>query len=217
MNETSEKVKTFFHGYAADFDSLYGHTNKRNRLGKWLDKKLRRVMFLRFEETLKHSASKDIKSVLDVGCGPGRYSLELLKQGKRVIALDLANGMLDLAKEAVKTAPSKDIEFIYGDYLTHDFKEKFDAAVLTGFFDYIKEPRDVVKKLKKDINKEIYASFPKNNGLLAFQRRIRYNWRNCPLYLYSKSDVEKIMDDCGLKGKYTIKDLERDWFVRVQL
>jgi SAM-dependent methyltransferase len=213
MNDTSEKVKTFFHQYASDFDSLYGHTNKRNMFGKWVDKKFRRVMFLRFEETLKQTSSDEIKTVLDIGCGPGRYCIEFLKQGKRVVALDLAQGMLNIASEAVKNIPSKNIEFVCDDYLVHEFSEKFDAACLMGLFDYIKDPRALVNKLKKDIRKEFYGSFPKKGGLLAWQRQIRYNMRNCPLYLYSKADVEKILDDCGLRGKYTIKDLERDWFV----
>jgi hypothetical protein len=86
-----------------------------------------------------------------------------------------------------------------------------------GFFDYIKEPVELIKKLKKDVTKEIYMSFPKKGGFLTWQRKLRYNMRNCPLYFYSKKSLTNILDQAGLQNKYTIKDLGRDFFVRVVL
>ena len=74
----------------------------------------------------------------------------------------------------------------------------------------------VVQKLKKDVVREIYASFPQNSGLLAHQRRLRYWLRNCPLYLYSREDIDGIMRAAGVK-KYEIKDFGRDYFVRMVL
>ena len=64
---------------------------------------------------------------------------------------------------------------------------KKDAAILMGFFDYISNPLDIFIKLKEDTNKFILASFPKSGGILAFQRKIRYNMRNCQLFYYSEN------------------------------
>jgi predicted TPR repeat methyltransferase len=214
----TQDVKKFFDGYAADFDSIYGHTDGRGFFDKLTDKLFRQSMSSRFNETLKFSANPEIKSILDVGCGPGHYCLAFLMQGKNVAGLDVAAAMLDIAKK--KTASySKEgkISFILDGYMEHQFSERFDAACLMGFFDYIQNPEEIFLKLKKDVNKEFYMSFPKKGGLLAIQRKIRYNLRNCPLYLYSKEDLTKLLEKTGLSGKSQIIDLGRDYFVKVRL
>ena len=222
MNKTTtnevQDVKKFFHGYASDFDSIYGHSKARGSFDKLMDKMFRKSMLLRFNETLHETAKPSIQSILDVGCGSGVYCVEFLKQGKTVVGLDLAEGMLEIAKE--KTADYKDsgrISFILSGYMEYEFHQKFDAAVLMGFFDYIKEPVELIQKLQKDVTREIYMSFPRKGGFLTWQRKVRYNMRNCPLYFYSKSSLVDILNRAGLKGKYSIKDLGRDFFVKVTL
>jgi len=222
MNKTItnevQDVKKFFHGYASDFDSIYGHTNTRGSFDKLMDKLFRRSMLLRFNETLLHTAKPSIHTILDVGCGSGVYCVEFLKQGKEVVGLDIAEGMLEIAKQ--KTADYSDpgkISFILSGYMEYEFQRKFDAAVLMGFFDYIKEPIELIKKLEKDVTKEIYMSFPKKGGFLTWQRKLRYNMRNCPLYFYSNKSLTNILGEAGLQNKYTIKDLGRDFFVKVVL
>jgi SAM-dependent methyltransferase len=144
--------------------------------------------------------------------------VELLKQGKSVVGLDMAEGMLDIAKKRTESfSNSGKISFVLADYMEHQFNEKFDAALLMGVFDYVKDPVAMLKKLQQDVSKEIWGSFPKQGGLLTWQRKVRYNMRNCPLYFYSKKSLVNILDESGLQGKYTIKDLGRDFFVKVTL
>lgn len=212
------RVKDFFQGYAQDFDSIYKHNPKRGFLGRMIDTTFRKSMFLRFQEVLLHTADPRIQTILDVGCGSGRYCLEFLKQGKRVVGMDLTEGMLELARQAVVGSPlAQNISFLQGDYLQHDFHGRFDAACLMGFFDYIPDPAAVFRKLKREITKELYVSFPRSSGLLAKQRKLRYALRGCPLYLYSAQDIRAIMEACGLKKQYVVKDLGRDYFVKVTL
>jgi len=220
-SKDTQEVKSFFDGYASDFDSIYGHTDhQRGVFDKLADKLFRQVMLLRFKETLKRTANSAINSVMDVGCGPGHYCVEFLKQGKKVMAIDLAENMLQIAKQRVEAAnfdDKADISFLQANYLDHNFGEQYDAACLMGFFDYIQNPEDVLEKLKKDITKEVYASFPQSGGLLILQRKIRYNLRNCPLYLYSRKDVDNLMKKVGLEGKYEVIDLKRDFFVKIDM
>ncbi|HEV8286814.1 MAG TPA: methyltransferase domain-containing protein [Chitinophagaceae bacterium] len=222
MNKTPanevQDVKNFFHGYASDFDSIYGHTKTRGGFDKLMDKLFRKSMLLRFNETLRETAKPSIHSILDVGCGSGVYCVEFLKQGKEVVGLDIAEGMLEIAKQ--KTAEynnSGKISFVLSGYMEHEFQRRFDAAVLMGFFDYIKDPVELIKKLQIDVTKEIYMSFPKKGGFLTWQRKLRYNMRNCPLYFYSKKSLTNILDQADLQNRYTIKDLGRDFFVKATL
>lgn len=212
------RVKAFFHGYAQDFDSIYQHNTKRGFLNRLIDTTFRKSMFLRFQEVLRNTSNPRIQTILDVGCGSGRYCLEFLKQGKQVVGMDLAEGMLELARQAISETPqAQNISFLQGDYLRHDFQQRFDAACLMGFFDYIQDPAAIFGKLKREVAQEIYASFPGSSGLLAKQRKLRYALRDCPLYLYSVRDIENIMRACGLEQQYAVKDLGREYFVKVTL
>ncbi len=212
------RVKDFFQGYAQDFDSIYQHNTKRGFLDRLIDTTFRKSMFLRFQEVLQHSANPRIQTILDVGCGSGRYCLEFLKQGKQVVGMDLAEGMLELARQAVSGSQLvQNISFLQGDYLQHDFQQRFDAACLMGFFDYIQDPVAVFRKLKREVAQELYASFPCSSGLLATQRKLRYALRDCPLYLYSARDIGDIMKACGMEKQYALKDLGREYFVKVTL
>ena len=60
-------------------------------------------------------------------------------------------------------------------------------------------------------------SFPKSGGFLGWQRKVRYKMRNCPLYYYSKSDLESLFAKVHWRNKAEIIDIDRDFFVRVIL
>ena len=73
-------VKTFFSGYAEDFDSIYGDGKRRSIFNRIIDKIFRKAMYERYKRTINFITEKNFKSVLDVGCGSGRYSLDLVKK-----------------------------------------------------------------------------------------------------------------------------------------
>src|SRR5258706_7003487 len=136
LTETKD-VETFFHGYAADFDSIYGHTKKRSSWDKFLDKYFRRSMRLRYDLVLKNAANPQIKTILDIGCGGGVYCEALLNMNKTVTGLDIAEGILDLAiNKTQKFIDEGKASYIHSGYLEHTFNQQFDAGVLVCFFDY---------------------------------------------------------------------------------
>lgn len=55
-------------------------------------------------------------SVLDIGCGPGKYALELAKAGKEVIGIDISARMLAHAEESGKEANLENLQFIKLDW-----------------------------------------------------------------------------------------------------
>lgn len=67
--------------------------------------------------------------VLDAGCGPGRFTLELLRLGAHVTALDISPGQLELLRGRVP-----DVDAMVGDVtdLSRFADDSFDVAVCFG-------------------------------------------------------------------------------------
>lgn len=91
-------------------------------------------MAKRFELTLEEC--KDIygKSILDIGCGSGRYSVDLAKRKAAcVLGIDFSENMLRLAqKYAADNHVSNICEFIAADFITREFKKNFDVSIAMG-------------------------------------------------------------------------------------
>ena len=215
-SSSTRAVGQFFDIYAKNFDTIYGHTGHRSALGRCVDRAFRQVMVRRFEETLRQTEKPAIHSVLDIGCGPGRYTAAFALQGKEAVGVDIAEEMLKIAQNNIDTL-NVTADLVLGDYLSVHFDRVFDAACLMGFFDYIEDPVPILKKLAAEVTSEFYASFPKSGGFLAWQRQIRYRLRRCPLWLYSKRDVEDALIASGFARCYKIRDFGRDWYVVVQM
>ena len=102
-NNVSKNVSVFFDGYAHDFSSIYKEdTKKRSSFDKLMDRWFREGIAERFDRTVEGISKDSIKSVLDIGCGPGHFVVKFLEQGKKVTALDIAPSMLEITKQRVK-------------------------------------------------------------------------------------------------------------------
>ncbi|MDC0350842.1 class I SAM-dependent methyltransferase [Candidatus Pelagibacter sp.] len=217
-NKISKNVSIFFDGYAHDFSSIYKEdTKKRSSFDKLMDKWFRKGIRDRFNITVNETKKDTINSILDIGCGPGHFVVKFLEQGKKVTALDIAPSMIEITKKRVQSMGKEDeVKFILEDYLEYKPTEKFDAVCVMGFFDYVEDPVIVLKKLINDVNKEIYISIPDNKGLLAWQRKIRYNQRNCPLFLYSRKFLEDSLKKAGCFEISEIVEIDRGYFVTIR-
>lgn len=215
----SKNVENFFHGYAKDFSSIYEEdANPRSLFDRLMDKLFRQDIRDRFNSTLQHAQENSIQTILDIGCGPGHFVVKFLEMGKKVVALDIAQGMLDITNSRVEKMGVKqeDYKAILADYSEYNFEEKFDAACVMGFFDYVSDPTSVIKKLLSEVNKEIYISFPDDRGLLAWQRKVRYARRNCPLYLYNEESISRYLEEAGCLKDSTITKTNRNYFVVIR-
>jgi SAM-dependent methyltransferase len=67
-------------------------------------------------------------SILDMGCGTGRHSIELTKRGYRMTGVDLSEGMLEEARKAALAA-GVNIEWIESDATQFEAKHHFDGAI----------------------------------------------------------------------------------------
>ncbi|SHK82803.1 Methyltransferase domain-containing protein [Clostridium cavendishii DSM 21758] len=97
--------------------------------------------------------------VLDIGAGPGRYSIELLKRGYKVSLLDVSDKCLNLAEKRIKDLGLHAEEYICMDIkdLSNNICEEYDAILLMGpmYHSHNKEERKKIlitckRLLKKD-------------------------------------------------------------------
>jgi ubiquinone/menaquinone biosynthesis C-methylase UbiE len=73
---------------------------------------------------------RNVKKALDLGGGPGTYSIELARHGIAVKLFDLPD-TIDIARDIVKKSKIKGIEFISGDYHIDDIGDGYDLILIS--------------------------------------------------------------------------------------
>jgi len=103
---------------------------------------IKEVDFLMEELALPPGAS-----VLDVGCGIGRHSIELAKRGYSVTGLDLSAGMLARAAEA-SAAAGLNVQWIQADATRFSLPRRYDAAICLceGAFGLLSQNNDPIEQ-----------------------------------------------------------------------
>jgi len=77
---------------------------------------------------LEELKPKPKSSILDMGCGTGRHSIELAKKGFKVTGVDISSGMLAEARKAARKARVK-VSWVRADASVFRSKTRFDAAL----------------------------------------------------------------------------------------
>lgn len=102
-------------------------------------------------------------AVLDLGCGPGRHSLELARRGCRVTGVDRTHFYLQKARDRAETE-HLDIEFIQADMRQFTRPESFDLAInLFTTFGYFEAAADNLQVLRN-----VYTSL-RPGGILVME------------------------------------------------
>lgn len=127
-------------------------------------------------------------SILDIGGGPGRYSLYFAKKGCDVTLFDLSDGNIQLANRIANEENLK-LKTHVGDARNVDniIKGEFDHVFLMGPMYHLIDENDRIKAMTSALSKlkkggKIYVSF-----ILLFAGLI-YEMKNCPEFLINKSD-----------------------------
>ena len=160
-----------------------------------------RIEFAVTLRTMREFLPPSPARVVDIGGGPGRYSLTLARQGYRVTLVDLSRACLDLAKrKAIENRLSLDG---YVHARATDLRELpdefFDVSLLMGPLYHLTLEED--RKLAVSETKRIL----KPNGLIFASVITRYapvRWtaRYEPASSYHLEFVKKVMDTGAWKG-----------------
>jgi len=169
-------------------------------------------MVVRYQKTIANCQPIADCKVLDVGCGPGHYSVALAKAGaSEVVGIDFATNMVRIASARAKNAGvASRCSFVECEFLAYPTSTKFDYVILMGFMDYMKDPESIISHVTQIVRKKAFFSFPAAGGFLAWQRQLRYR-RRCDLFLYKLRHIDDLMSRTGCP--YLIEMIGRDYFV----
>jgi 2-polyprenyl-3-methyl-5-hydroxy-6-metoxy-1,4-benzoquinol methylase len=215
-NSLEQKVRSHFHADAHRFDAIY--EDEKNPFARFIDNVWRGVVRRRFDLTLARLEPLAGRSVLDVGCGSGRYCVAYAARGAaRVLGVDFAAGMIELAdRHARREGLAALCEFRAGKFPEIVGDESFDACTAMGFFDYIADPAPIISRMRELTRSTMVMSFPKSREWRAPVRRARFWAAGCPLFLYSELRVRKILSEARVT-RYDWVALDRDYIVIAHL
>ncbi len=211
------RVEHYFTRSAELFDSLY-HSQPARPAARWLNRTFRRDIYERFRLSLQHIERCRLQSVLDVGCGSGRYAVALSEIGvPRVLGLDVSPGMIKLARELTigSNGEHTSVEFVQQDFAAFETSERFDAVMAMGFFDYAADPLAALVRMRRFARHSVIASLPSISWYRTPIRKARYWAKRCPVYFYRRAEIDRLAQGCGF-ARHEITKIEgagQDYFV----
>jgi 2-polyprenyl-3-methyl-5-hydroxy-6-metoxy-1,4-benzoquinol methylase len=205
-----DRVNRYFEREAERFDAIYDRDKPAHqRLGDWL---LRRVILERYSLVVNAIGAPG-SSVLDVGCGPGRYGIELARRGAHVcVGVDVAAAMIDIARrEAARSGVAGVCDWTVSDYLSFADERRFDAVVAMGYFDYLEAPLPHLGKMILQARGRVFASFPKRWTLRTGLRLLRFKLAGGFVRFYSRREILGLFREAGDVACLALVDLGRDY------
>ena len=209
-----EHVQAYFQERALWFDSIYA---ERKSPLKWLRHKLfHGVIERRFELAFEQFSDIPARTLLDVGCGSGRYVLRFAREGGTAVGIDSAGSMIELAnRHATHLGIGDRCTFLQGEFMEHSFSESFDYVLGIGFFDYLREPVPFLRKMIHLAGEKAMISLPKKWTLRTGLRKMRLMLKHCPVFFYSYRDIDRLMSEMG-PVRYQVVRLSRDYVVIIE-
>lgn len=187
----------FFEEFAETFDTFYD--GKRGRFMRWVDRRYRSDMFVRFEKTFEILGDLQGKRVLDIGCGSGPYLAETLKRGAaHATGIDPAPRMLALADHRLAELGLNERASLVEGYFPQTCPPGgFDSAIIMGVMDYVEDAPAFVRRLLGVVSEKAVISFPSTHWFRTPFRKVRYTARRCPVYFYTDDKIIKLMTEVG--------------------
>lgn len=161
------------------------------------------IDYLKWKNFIKEYFEKnkiDIKNktCLELGCGTGNMTLELIKLGFVVSALDISEDMLAVAYNKVKQQ-NYNINFINGNMIDINFNNKFDNVfAFCDGYNYILDEEDLLKSFT-----DVYTHL-KEDGQFIFDVSTKNKLENV---IGNESFTLNKEDLCYIWDNYYEKDL----------
>jgi SAM-dependent methyltransferase len=147
------------------------------------------------------------KSVLEIACGTGRFTVMFAEAGADIVGLDISAPMLGEGRAKAERAGVADhVEFLRGDASRLPFPDDhFDAVFAARFFHLAETPAEFLAEMARvSSGTVVFDTYNRFSG------RSLYNWA-LPMgsRLYSRGEVESMLDEAGL----TLVDEDHEFVV----
>ncbi|MGQ9798761.1 MAG: class I SAM-dependent methyltransferase [Ignavibacterium sp.] len=155
-------------------------------------------------------------SVLDVGCGTGRFSFTIADKSKSVFGIDLSTRNIERAKSNLAKIPNDKISFAHStvaDLISQNLH--FDYAVMTYVIHEVNEEERVklLKEISNVADKIIIGDYlvPKPNGFWTVLNEVvefaagSEHYRNYKNYVHN-GGLQDLVNKAGLKIIKEIKN-----------
>ncbi|MCX5704349.1 MAG: methyltransferase domain-containing protein [Candidatus Omnitrophica bacterium] len=111
----------------------------------------------------------DSSTILDFGCGDGRVTKDILTRAKKVVAIDISEKAIEVAKKFNNHPNIKYINTTIEDFSS---EEKFDAVIMFEIIEHIYDPKSIFHKAKNLLKEDgvIILSTP---NFLRLTRRVK--------------------------------------------
>jgi 2-polyprenyl-3-methyl-5-hydroxy-6-metoxy-1,4-benzoquinol methylase len=198
-------VRDRFEREAKSFDAIY--RLERSPYQRWFNTTFRKAIFERYDITFREAGDVTGKSILDIGCGSGVYSVDFARRGaQRVVGVDFSGGMLELARQEAREHGQQEVcEFIQTDFLDLDTDEEFNVSIAMGVFDYLEDPLTFLKKMASMTSEKVIVSFPGHSMVRERARSLRYKLAGKGIVrFYSETEVRRLASEVGFKETVVI-------------
>lgn len=183
-------VDSFIDTTAASY-SLIARTYADNLFDELKGKPLDRALLNRFAE-----AVQPLGVAVDLGCGPGQIARYLHERGVNVIGVDLAPGMVALAKEL-----TPEVEFFQGNMLALDVPDATWGGI-AAFYAIVHLPHEQLITAFREMHRVLV---PSGVLLLAFHRGHEIVHRdemwekpvNLDFLFFERAEVETHLREAG--------------------
>lgn len=110
--------------------------------------------------------------ILEIGVGPGRLYINLLKRGFNVTGIEMRKGMADVAKERIEAAGFKPDIHLSSVYSLPFSDKTFDGIVMTFVLGEVRDLDRAVKEMKRVLKNggkvvSINIGYPRDKNFIA--------------------------------------------------
>jgi ubiquinone/menaquinone biosynthesis C-methylase UbiE len=171
---------------------------------------------LKAKNIVRKIGLRGVKTALDLGGGPGTYSIEMARRGVKVTLFDLPE-TIAIAKKVIKKEKMACISFIKGNFLSDDIGDGYDLIFISQILHSFSEKKNlgILKKCKDSLNKggriviqEFYIdedrTHPAQNALFSVNMLVNTDGGRC----YSPGEIKEWLLKSGLKvlGETLLED-----------
>ena len=163
---------------------------------------------LKVKDVMKVIGLKGVKTALDLGGGPGTYSMKMAKRGVRVTLFDYPEA-IEVAKRLIEKEGVRGINFIRGDFMADDIGRGYDLIFVSQILHSYSEEDNLLmlRKCKKALNnggriiiQDFYISdnrtYPPQSALFSVNMLVNTQAGRC----YSPGEISEWLLKAGLKN-----------------